>query len=1284
MNNLLQLLLALVIAVLIGVLAAPYFIDWNQYRSEIETQASKIIGHKLVISGNIHLRLLPAPYLQLEQITVKAPAKEGGQPASPPPPDLLKARAFKLWLAAPPLLRGVVEVLDMEIIQPHLLFAIDENGKSNWSREHNSAMALPFTPRAISLQSMTIRKGRLEISSRYSDPKGSKDRKFVLTDLEGDFSAGSLKGPYKFEGTTGRGADRQILRLATGRIDEKQQMRIKGVLRSAVKRQRHAFDGSVSRLNKHPVLEGVLTSAFPFFQTVPKAGGKEDGGRIKPIEVKTAVHADANGALFDKILVTIVHNNRPQMMTGRGKLSWSGGEIALDGNLKARLIDIDQLKDGLKMGDSVRQTMGELFAGLQRQSDRIDSGRFSIRMDQIKLNGDLVQNLVVSLEKDRQNLQVREFSANLPGDNAIRLSGAFAGQAGQPRFEGSGFIRGQSLGHFVTWTAGTRSRGNVNAIRSHPFTLRGDLVFSRNFWSLQNVLGDISGTSFTGDISHRSSPPSIGEKSGQAARGEISLRLTTAEIDSAAFMGRPVAMREIIESLLRTGAKQKAGSPSKGRPGSEFASLVRDNSIKLQLRAGRILLEDFDGRDLLVDIYYGKERLQINGFSLRSQNGLHLQADGTIRNIETTPGGSLTATINIENGAELKQFVSWLTPTGASPFTARQIRSLLPLRLALMLQTGKSSASEAKLGINGIAGSSHIAFNNRILGKNLFSRQVQRQIEQMEFSGTFDNRDGRVLLAQIIPHFAVEKTQLRETGPGKIWISAAGLPDVGLNSRLEFNSSRITAGFDGLLGWKNGQGYYQGTARLKAGDIASGLAVFGIDMRNAGSSGILDLSAMLDKKGDKYVMSNIRGTIASSGVEGRATLQTTKQGASLDLALLAGSLDFPALFSPLLAAPQDSREEPAHGNNDIATATRLAGAIGNELQNTQSLQQAVITNRQFRADMLRNLTARIVLTADRMRLADRIFLNKADMSIQIRDRQISIGNLDGDFWGGRLHGAGKLDLSATLARVSGSLKIARASLGASPLSVDKTPVLTGDMNLKMQFEGQGLSPAGLFSLLNGKGRIDIRKGRINHLSSSVLNDIVEDELAVWKQSEDQTGFKERFRRHLVHGAFDLGSTGQTFTIKDGTLQLKATHLSRDRSKLELDANLMLAAMNTHTRLVLSPLPEAKYPDLPAVQILIEGPLADLDAIKPRINTASLEQFLNVMKMEHDVELLEKLHRRDEEFARRAAQRRAQEKQRLEEMETERQLQNQTDAATAAPREKRDSWVPFNQNPGPQP
>ncbi len=1285
MNNLLQILLGLFIAALVTVLAAPYFIDWNQYKSEIEAQASKLIGHNLTVTGDVHLRLLPAPYLQLEQISIDAaydPAN-GNEPI----PSLLEAQAFRLWLFAPPLLRGAVEVQEIVIVKPHLRFAMDVSGKSNWSTKPAFPPSMPFTPTAISLQSMTIVDGTVEISTKTTGNGIEKKRGRIIRALNGGFSAGSLKGPFKFDGTIGTGDTRQVLRISTGSIDDKEQMRVKGILRSPTKGHRYAFDGSVLRLRSQPTLDGVISGSFPFFKAPPNQQKADDKAannknRVRPIEVKTSINANTERALFDKILITIVHKNRPQVLTGKGRLSWDKGQIDINGNLSARLIDIDHLKDGLQVGNSLKEVVANLFAGVQAQAKaaNLDSGQFHVNINQIKLNGDLVQDLQITLQQTGNQLQIKRFNASLPGNNAVTIDGRFEEGATGSLFRGRGLLRGQSLGHLVTWMAGTKLEGGIRAIRSHPFTMRGNVLFGSDIWALNSVQGDIAGTSFTGKISHRA--PRI--TSGKKQRGEIDLKLTTSDINSTALVGRPVAMRELIDGLLKPSKTKEPSEQTKPNSSSEkkssLVALAKDNNLRLQLRAGRLRLEDFDGRDLVADLYFGDERLQITQLSLRSQEGLRVEADGSINNLNKTPGGTLTATINIEDQHELQQFSSWFVPKNGALFTTKQSASLLPLRIAVMLQANSLKGDRADIRINGIAGTSHITLDNRVLGADLFSVDKPQKIDQLELSGTITNKDGRVLLTQIVPYLPADPAQLQEIGKARVWFSSAGSPQNGLKSRIEFSSSRVTGGFDGLLSWQQDSWSFAGKTRLQAKDMSSGLALIGIDSREQKSSGALDLTATLHKKNSSYKFSQIQGAVASSEVEGSATLEVGGKEKNLNLVILTSALHLPTLFSPVLEQPLS--EKSVGEQNSLEAARQLSENIRVEVGALKPL----MTSRRFNADLLRGINAKILVTADTLTIGDKIKLQNGDLSATIKDRKIVLDNLGGKLWGGQISATGKLDLSTTLATINGKLAIQKASIEQLPLSVDDSPIATGIMSLKLDFNGRGFGPAGLFSLMNGKGKVEFLRAKLNRFSSSALTDIVDDELAVWNQSEDQSPFKERFRRHLLHADFDIPSLFADIIIADGTASLKTTYTSKDQAKLDLDASLVLASMTTHSRLTISPLQQAKYANLPPASVLYEGSLNKLDAITPNIDTASLEQHLKVMKMEHDVNLLEKLHKRDEEFARKAAEHRAMAKARREEAEAEKErLKALGDGETPiepnpAPAQHRSPfWTPFGQS-----
>ena len=63
-------LLVLVIVVIGAVLAAPLYLDVNQYKGKIEKTASEMLGRKVVIDGNISVSLFPTTSLSVENVKV--------------------------------------------------------------------------------------------------------------------------------------------------------------------------------------------------------------------------------------------------------------------------------------------------------------------------------------------------------------------------------------------------------------------------------------------------------------------------------------------------------------------------------------------------------------------------------------------------------------------------------------------------------------------------------------------------------------------------------------------------------------------------------------------------------------------------------------------------------------------------------------------------------------------------------------------------------------------------------------------------------------------------------------------------------------------------------------------------------------------------------------------------------------------------------------------------------------------------------------------------------------
>ena len=149
MNNVLIALGLLIVAVLSALFAIPHFVDWNSYRGVIEEEASRVAGRDVRIGGNIKLQLLPAPSFVIEKLRVADAVLRSGEP-------LFRADRIEARLSIIPLVRGLLEANEIELVKPVLRLVVDTQGRGNWRTLGEGRIALPFLPRDLALQSVKI------------------------------------------------------------------------------------------------------------------------------------------------------------------------------------------------------------------------------------------------------------------------------------------------------------------------------------------------------------------------------------------------------------------------------------------------------------------------------------------------------------------------------------------------------------------------------------------------------------------------------------------------------------------------------------------------------------------------------------------------------------------------------------------------------------------------------------------------------------------------------------------------------------------------------------------------------------------------------------------------------------------------------------------------------------------------------------------------------------------------------------------------------------------------
>ena len=79
MKNLFYVLLTLVVLLIIGALAAPYFISTETIKAQVAEQVQKSTGHQMEIGGAFRMSFFPTAGVHMENVTLYGPAGAEGR-----------------------------------------------------------------------------------------------------------------------------------------------------------------------------------------------------------------------------------------------------------------------------------------------------------------------------------------------------------------------------------------------------------------------------------------------------------------------------------------------------------------------------------------------------------------------------------------------------------------------------------------------------------------------------------------------------------------------------------------------------------------------------------------------------------------------------------------------------------------------------------------------------------------------------------------------------------------------------------------------------------------------------------------------------------------------------------------------------------------------------------------------------------------------------------------------------------------------------------------------------
>ena len=447
-------ILGVVVVGLVAVLVAPSFIDWNQQKTRIAEQVFDATGERIAIEGDVSLALLPTPRLSAAGVRLAGP--EGG-------PDRLTLKSLDLQVALAPLLGGEIEVASLVMVEPVVLYEIDEQGQANWSLDQGDGLPSGAADTSATTgeeadQDLALRVHSLRVQGGtliYRDLREGREERVEAIDA--DLSADSLSGPFRLEGGFSYADETFDLSASVGRLDRGSgASSVLSLTAPGLGDAELAWDGSIAL--DDPSARGRLTvsgASLTRLADFARERGVELPAPEMDYELAAELSYDGNALTVEDAALRLGDSR----LQGAGRIAaepLASPDVRLE--LAATRIDLDELLSALPTSGGDAAAAGAADSSSAAETVPLDlpfldqvTGRLDMTVDVVVFRGNTVRNAVFRGSLDEGQAFLETLGATLPGGAELVLSGKLTSPADGAAFDGGLEIRANDLRQTLAW-----------------------------------------------------------------------------------------------------------------------------------------------------------------------------------------------------------------------------------------------------------------------------------------------------------------------------------------------------------------------------------------------------------------------------------------------------------------------------------------------------------------------------------------------------------------------------------------------------------------------------------------------------------------------------------------------------------------------------------------------------------------------------------------------------------------------------------------------------------------
>lgn len=804
---------SLVVLALFSALIAPYFIDWDEFTSEFEAQASRVVGQEVKVGGKTNLRLLPLPFLSFEDLQV-------GKNADGSPLMTVERFSFKAELF--PFLSGEVRIVEMSMRQPEVNLQVAQDGTIAWTNPKE----LLVNPEQVNIEKLNIENGSILVTGLVGE------RSLQLENIYGDLNAKSILGPWRINADADVEGIASQIKIATGTFQDDGSLRLKMDLNRKDQPYNLLLDGPVKLQDDALAWDGEFRiSPFSKLQT------EEMTKKLEPLAVFSSGRFLATPRQINvgEYRLDIGSRDDPYTITGQGVVNIRD-EIYFKMQADGRQIDIDQLKQDAETDNktNLENRLSALYEVLKRVPVPTAKGEIDIILPAIVAGDTFIREVKALISPTGNGWILRNLKATLPGNTAFEANGRLGLENGFG-FSGKLLIASRQPSGFADWVS-----GNVDETfrRLRSVGLAADITVSKRQTTLENVELRLDDALLRGKLQRLSSndgrPAILAELKGNRVNVDdlsaiYSLTQTSDEESRLHDLNIKVKA-DVFEALV-------AGKP--------FVAKGLDTHVQVQ--EGTISIERLSARDLL---------------------GAKIATTGRIENILVRPNGNMKLKLSADNAVEMLEFAnqflgqnSFIQALKANPDLTKNTELDLELDT-----TENAKGAKGRMLVNGVSGGTDISLQVGFDGKLDDLTKLALTVD-----GSVLNQQPSILLQQIGINTLPVDLYGEIPGSLKLDFGLLGVAKTGFDTRFSVSGKDVTFAASGKVSTSNWNDYDTDlSVTLGAKNLAPYVLLSNIPLPNFTAEKALPVSASFNLKKTKtdFEFKNLKGQVSGNQFSG--------------------------------------------------------------------------------------------------------------------------------------------------------------------------------------------------------------------------------------------------------------------------------------------------------------------------------------------------------------------------------------------------------------------------------